>query len=118
MCELAAFEEQTVPVLKRQHRALTKKIKKLQAVPAFNSLEMRGLKIEKANVKRKIAALGGKTTGMADEDIPSGRIQVEKICSTEDSMPAVSAVFMQTKRPSAVNDSELSVQVTAGISNL
>jgi len=65
MCELAAFEELTVPVLKRQHKALSRKIKQLQAVPAFDSLEMLSLKTEKADIKRQIVALGGETSGMA-----------------------------------------------------
>jgi hypothetical protein len=64
MCELAAFEESTVPVLKRQHKVLSRKIKQLQAVLAFDSLKMQSLKVKKVDIKRQIVALGGTTSGM------------------------------------------------------
>jgi hypothetical protein len=97
MCE---FSEFTLNQLKRQHKALSKKVKKLQAIPAYDSLEMQRLKIEKLTIKSEIAARGGSTSGMAKEEAYLERLQVEK-----------SAVVERTQSSSIVKNFESSVPV-------
>jgi hypothetical protein len=76
--------------LKRQHKALGKEIKKMQANPAGESLVISGLKRQKLSVKEQIKAHGGVTSGMAaEEKLAAAQAQLSQPTIT----PAASAVL-------------------------
>ena len=82
----------TLTELKRQHKALAKEIKQMQAKPGCESMVVNRLKREKLHVKEQIQALGGKTSGMAAEE----KLAAEQAVSVP--QPAEPVVTPQDKR--------------------
>jgi hypothetical protein len=99
------FTESTMADLMRRRKVLCKKIKQLQAVPSFDSLEMTRLKTEKLEIKRQIAACGDEVSGTAQPaPAPAQETgQGEDSSSAPDFIPATSVVFLNQTRP--VNES-------------
>jgi hypothetical protein len=97
------FTESTMADLMRRRKVLCKKIKQLQAVPSFDSLEMTRLKTEKLEIKRQIAACGDEVSSTAQPAPAQETDQGEDSSSAADFIPATSVVFLNQTRP--VNES-------------
>jgi hypothetical protein len=97
------FTESTMADLMRRRKVLCKKIKQLQAVPSFDSLEMKKLKTEKLEIKRQIAACGDEVSSTAQPAPAQETDQGEDSSSAADFIPATSVVFLNQTRP--VNES-------------
>lgn len=98
------MQEFTLAELKRQHKKLTKDIKKLSALPAFDSLEMKRLKTDRAKIKSEIVARGGTTSGMVRNAAALQRNKMEQITPVSQTAPAPPEMAL-VKKASPVNGS-------------